>query len=58
LADTDLIQAFDRREDTSDSLTIQSGAIETPGIKQTICNIIEGGEEAFDQRAKTYKHQS
>lgn len=55
LADSDLIIAFDREEEASDKINIFSGAIEAPGIKDVICEIIEGGEEAFDLRAKRYK---
>lgn len=57
LSDSDLIQSFDRKDNSSDKIDILSGAIEYPGIKDSVCTIIEGGAEAFDQRAKTYKHE-
>ncbi len=56
LADSDLIHAIDRKTNSADAIEITSGGIEKPGIKDCICNIIEGGEEAFDQRVKAYKH--
>jgi len=55
LADSDLVVAFDKDESKKDSIVLKAGAIESPGIREAICDIIEGGEEAFGTRAKRYK---
>lgn len=56
LADSDLIVAFDRENETSDRILLKNGAIESTGLKEVICDIIEGGKEAFDLRSRRYKH--
>lgn len=55
LADSDLIIAFDKDPQT-EKINIVSGAIEADGMREIICEIMEGGEEAFDLRAKRYKN--
>lgn len=54
LADSDLVIAFDRDGD-SDDIDLHSGAIESDGMKEIICDIIEGGTEAFKVRVERYK---
>jgi exonuclease SbcC len=55
LSDADLIVAFDRKEKSED-IELKIGAIEDEEIRDAICNIIEGGKEAFEQRARRYKY--
>lgn len=33
-------------------ITYQSGGLENPEIRREVCNILEGGKDAFEQRAK------
>jgi hypothetical protein len=55
LSDSELILAFDRKDEKADKIDFKAGAIESPGIKEVICDIIEGGKAAFDLRSERYK---
>lgn len=53
LADSDVVVALDHGE--NDEISLRVGAIETPGMQDVVCNIIEGGREAFKLRYERYK---
>jgi len=38
----------------SEYLTVTEGTLEEPTIKEAICDIMEGGKEAFEKRARRY----
>lgn len=40
------------RPDQLPKITYRSGGLENPSIRQQVCPILEGGEEAFKERAK------
>lgn len=54
LSDSDLVVAFDRDGD-ADGIEIHTGSIESEKMKGIICDIIEGGTEAFKVRMERYK---
>lgn len=54
LSDSDLVVAFDRDGNT-DGIELHTGAIESEEMKGIICDIIEGGTEAFKVRFERYK---
>ncbi|MCB0339612.1 MAG: hypothetical protein KDD53_08410, partial [Bdellovibrionales bacterium] len=54
LADSDLVIAFDRDGD-DDGIDLHTGAIESAEIKDIICDIIEGGVDAFKLRSERYQ---
>lgn len=57
LSDADLVVAFDRKNKSED-IDLKVGAIEDEEVRDAICNIIEGGKEAFEQRARRYKYSN
>jgi hypothetical protein len=40
------------RPDQLPLITYESGSLENPLIRQHVCDILEGGERAFKERAK------
>ena len=54
LSDSELVIVL--KDDDKDDITEQiiEGAIEEPGIEEYICNILEGGKDAFLKREKRY----
>jgi DNA repair exonuclease SbcCD ATPase subunit len=58
-SDQIIIAKADRQENGLPAITYVSGAMEnsdpvTPGIRQNVCRILEGGEQAFFQRERRY----
>jgi ABC-type lipoprotein export system ATPase subunit len=49
-----IIVAEDKKEDKKVILTYKAGSLEDEDIKSYICNILEGGEEAFKKRRLKY----
>ena len=52
LGDAEHIHACRYADET---IQIRSGSIDSPAIQQDIVNIMEGGEDAFNQRKKIYQ---
>lgn len=53
LADSDLVIAFDR-DGNKDGIDLHAGAIESVEMKGIVCDIIEGGMDAFKVRSERY----
>ena len=42
-------------ENNEGVLTYRSGSLENPNIREDVCNILEGGREAFARRGLKYR---
>jgi hypothetical protein len=53
LADSDMVIALDHRQG-GDDIELKMGSIEAGGMQDVVCNIIEGGKDAFKIRYERY----